>query len=264
MKSVSRTLPVQDPAQICALTGAWNIAPRTVHIWGFSLTANAACVAQCHQSLSAAERARAQRFVHARLRDDFVVAHGVLRHLLARCAQTEPSALRFSVSPEGKPLLAAAEKGAAPLSFNLTHAHGRALLAISDGRDVGIDLEKIRDEVRALVIARRYFAESECAGVEAAPAHLRNQVFFRYWVAKEAVLKAAGIGLHFPIDQFGVQFDAAGSAARIRTGKGSRLTADWTVQSLPVDEGWAAAVAARKTGWTVRIEESSPAALATG
>jgi 4'-phosphopantetheinyl transferase len=216
-------------------------------------------MAQCQQTLSAAERARAQRFVHAPHRDDFVVARGVLRHLLAQFTQTEASALRFSVNRDGKPMLAGAAKSAAPLSFNLTHAHGRALIAISDGRDVGIDLEKIRGDVRAQAIARRYFADSERAAVEGAPTHLTSRVFFRYWVAKEAVLKAQGIGLQFPIDQFEVQFDAAGSAAQIRAGEGSRLASDWSIQMLPVEEGWAAAVAARGTGWIMRFEDSAAA-----
>ena len=248
---MARALLTQDPALLCALTHPQRIAPRSVHVWSFRLAASASCLEQCRQSLSSSERARAQRFVAAQDRDDFIVAHGALRHLLARYAGAAAPDLDFSVAASGKPALAA---HAATLSFNLTHAQGRALIAVSDGREIGVDLEKIGAAVNALAIAQRYFAPAERAAIENAPAAALGQVFFNYWVAKEAVLKGEGIGLRFPMDEFAIQFDAPGQSARVRTGEGSRLHSDWMIRMLPVDEGWTAAVAARGSEWTLRLE----------
>jgi 4'-phosphopantetheinyl transferase len=245
---------MQDPALLCALTHPQRIAPCAVHVWSFHLAASASCLEECRQSLSPSEQARAQRFVAAQDRDDFIVAHGVLRHLLALYSGDSAADLSFSVAASGKPSLAAHSD---TLSFNLTHAQGCALIAVSDGQQIGVDLEKADRQVKALAIAQRYFAPTERQAIESAPAAARGEVFFRYWVAKEAVLKGAGIGLQFPIDEFEVQFDAQGQSARIRTGEGSTLGSDWMIRMLPVEEGWAAAMAARGSNWTLCLEGAS-------
>ena len=255
---MASTLLTQDPALICAAHGVLRVAARSVDVWAFNLRASAACLEQCRQTLCRTESARADRFMHPVGRDDFVVAHGVLRHLLARYAQAQPGDLKFSADPNGKPALDASAGGSNLVSFNLTHSQGRALIAVSDGRSVGIDLEKIKADVKAIPIAQRYFARAELAAIEAAPALLQAATFFRYWVAKEALLKGQGFGLRFPIDEFEVQFDERSLSARIGTRTPSRLSSNWTVQMLPVESGWAAALAVRGTDWSLNLQNPQP------
>jgi 4'-phosphopantetheinyl transferase len=257
---VASTLLTQDPALICAAQSALRVAARSVDVWAFNLRASPECLEQCRQTLCPAETVRANRFAHAVSRDNFVVAHGVLRHLLARYSGARPGDLRFSADPNGKPALDAAAGGDNLVSFNLTHSQGRALIAVSDGCAVGIDLEKIKADVKALPIARRYFARAELAAIEAAPASLQAETFFRYWVAKEALLKGQGLGLRFPIDEFEVQFDELCLNACIGIRAPSRLSSDWTLQMLPVESGWVGAVAVRGTDWSLNLHHP-PATL---
>jgi 4'-phosphopantetheinyl transferase len=256
---VSHALLTLDPGLICRAKSALRVAERSIHVWAFNLLAPVACLEQCRETLCRTEAARAERFVHARSRDDFVVAHGVLRQLLGRYTGTAPANLSFSSGPNGKPVLDMRSQNGRFVSFNMTHSQGRALLAVSDGREVGIDLEKIKPHVKALSIARRYFASAERAAIEHAPQPLQARVFFRYWVAKEALLKGQGLGLRFPIDEFEVRFDTRKVRARIRTCKPSRLSADWTVRMLPVESGWAGALAARGTRWVLRLQNKAGA-----
>ena len=257
--SVSRSLVTLNPVQFCGHTGALQVEPRTVHVWAFSLDAPAECRQQCFDALCATERTRAGRFVHARSRDDFVVAHGVLRLLLARYSGLPPRLLALTPTRNGKPHLDALIPDGKAISFNLTHSHGRALVAVSDGREVGIDLEKIEPEVRALAIARRYFCSAELAAIENAPVPLQPRTFYRYWVAKEAVLKGQGIGLAFPIDRFEIQFAPRGETAQIGTREPSRLASDWTIRMLPLEADWLGALAVRGEDWSLRLEPA-PAA----
>jgi 4'-phosphopantetheinyl transferase len=192
--------------------------------------------------------------VHAADGNDFVVAHGVLRHLLGRYLDRAARDLRFAPGASGKPALDEPGRAGSVISFNLTHSQGRALIAVSDGREVGIDLEKIKPDVKALAIARRYFARAELAAIEAASAPQQASTFFRYWVAKEALLKGEGIGLRFPIDEFEVQFDSPDLRGSIHIRNPTRLAADWQVQVLPVETGWAAALAVRGRNWTLCLE----------
>ena len=259
---MASALLTQDPALICAAQSDLRVAARSVDVWAFNLRASAACLEQCRQTLCSTEAARADRFVHAVSRDDFVVAHGVLRHLLARYRGAQPRDLKFSADPNGKPALDTPASGGNLVSFNLTHSRGRALIAVSDGRAVGIDLENVKADVKAIPIARRYFARAELAAIETAPAASQAETFFRYWVAKEALLKGQGVGLRFPIDEFEVQFDDRALSARIGIRTSSRLSSDWTVQMLPVESGWMGAVAVRGSEWSLRMQNPQPAPCA--
>ena len=242
-------VPVLEPGAILARAGTPPVAGDEVHAWAFSLDGDADTLARCAALLSADESARAARFVFPQLRDRFTVAHAVMRSLLARYAGLDPSAIAFVESREGKPALA----GVRGVSFNLSHSHDRALLAVGDGRDVGADVEQARAEVDILGISGAYFHRSELEAIRSgASPDAQRERFFRYWVAKEAVLKAEGCGLGFPLDKFEVAFDAAGEGAAIDSFDTQRMRADWTVRMLTLGHGWPGAVAGRGTGWRLR------------
>jgi 4'-phosphopantetheinyl transferase len=224
------------------------VAPGEVHAWAFGLDADAGTRALCAALLSAEESARAARFVFPGLAERYVVAHGAMRHLLALYAGREPRSLAFEEAPGGKPALA----GVPGLAFNLSHSHEVGLLAVSDGREVGADVEGERADVDVLGISGAYFHRSELAAIHGgASPQAQRALFFRYWVAKESVLKAEGCGLGFPLDRFEVLFDAAGEAATIASFDAARMRADWTVRMLSLGEGWPAAVAAAGA-WRLR------------
>jgi 4'-phosphopantetheinyl transferase len=218
--------------------------PGRVHVWSFSLESSAAVIERCRDYLSPAERQRADRFVFPRDRIRHTIAHGVLRHLLGRCLAAPPESLRFTANAAGKPSLEGA-----PLHFNLSHSDERALLGVSATHEIGVDIEKVRSNIEALAISRHYFFGSEREAIETAPSQERDTVFFRYWVAKEAVLKAQGIGLGFPLDRFRVAFSEDGARARIETLDPDRLEGTWRVRMLSTEIGWPAAVAARGEDW---------------
>ena len=241
-----------DPEALVGMTGPLRIEPDTVHVWSFALEGTRAFVELCRASLSPGERERADRFVFAPDRMYHTIAHGVLRHLLSRYCGLGPGSLDFAVSTSGKPSLHAPAT-ASQLHFNLSHSDGRALLGVSD-RELGLDLERVRSNIEALDISRRYFFGSEREAIERAAPLERNRLFFRYWVAKEAVLKAQGIGLGFPLERFRVDFLSGGGAAHIETLDPTLLERDWTVRMLPCEAGWAGAVAARGEDWRVKLE----------
>ena len=244
-----------DPEALLALTFPLVLEPDTVHVWAFTLEGSADFVATCRDSLSLAERQRADRFVFAHDRTRYTVAHGVLRHLLSRYCGIAPSLLRFDATSTGKPSLQISVGPTASVHFNLSHSEAGGLLGVSYGRELGVDLERVRSDVEALGISRHYFFGSERKAIEDALPIERDNLFFRYWVAKEAVLKAQGVGLGFPLDRFCVNFLPGGQAADIDTLDPVVLERDWTVRMLPCDTGWVGAVAARGNEWKVKLEQ---------
>ena len=81
-----------------------------------------------------------------------------------------PAALQFVTGSHGKPRLAGAGVGAAcDLQFNLSHSHTQALLAVTRGREVGVDLEYMRAEVDCAGIVASHFSPAEQAAWRALP-----------------------------------------------------------------------------------------------
>ena len=252
-----------DPQQLLADHDAYSVLPDVIHVWAFVLGGPPEFVARCRGLLSPEERQRADRFVFEHDRIRHTVAHAVTRHLLSRCcwsipgaassAAVAPESLRFSTTSAGKPSLQFPSAAASTIQFNLTHSEDRGLLAVSSGMDLGVDLERVRPNIEALAISRHYFFGSERAAIESAPPELIEHAFFRYWVAKEAVLKAQGIGLGFPLDRFRVDFLPGGDRATIDTLDPERLEAGWNIRMLSCEPGWLGAVAARGDRWEIAL-----------
>jgi len=240
-----------DPELLLTQLDPLRAEAATVHVWAFSLEGRPGCIERCRDSLTPDELERAARFVFERDRIRYTVAHGVLRHLLSRYCGAAPDSLRFTSTSTGKPTLVFPEGS---VHFNLTHSDNRGLLGVCADRELGVDLEKVRSDIEALAISRHYFFGSERDAIQAAPEGEREWTFFRYWVAKEAVLKAQGIGLGFPLDRFRVDFLADGESARIETLDPARLGGDWTVRMIPCEGSWLAAAVTRGTDWVVKLE----------
>jgi 4'-phosphopantetheinyl transferase len=210
---------------------ALALARDEVHVWRVSLDQNPVQIRSFRRKLAADEQARAQRFHFERDRDHFTVARGVLRTILGRYLNRAPEILSFCYGSHGKPNLAG-ESGGAAIRFNLSHSHGIALYAIGRGRELGIDLERIRCDLAVLEIAERFFSREEAARLRAFPRESQHQEFFRCWTGKEAYVKARGEGLSLPLDQ-----------------RGSPDVARWSFRELTPAPGYLAALAAEGQGW---------------
>jgi 4'-phosphopantetheinyl transferase len=173
---------------------------RQVHVWSWGLEAGPLGGSEAEAVLSDDEKARQQRFVSPELRRRFLAAHAGLRLALGRHLDLDPRVLSFEANEFGKPRL----KGGRPVHFNLSHSGDRAVLAVSDEAEVGIDLERIRP-IEHLDLAKRYFHPNEVTAI-AGPRDLAEQrrAFFLIWTLKEAVVKATGAGLSTPLESFEV------------------------------------------------------------
>ncbi len=139
--------------------------------------------------LTIAEQDRARRYRRPQDRQRFVLTRCWLRRLLGVYLERDPRAWDFEFTPTRKPFLSGC-----PILFNLSHSGDWALLAFCRDRPLGIDVEAHRS-APVLSLARRFFQPSELATLEALPPTQQEQLFFDYWTAKEAYLKATGEGL---------------------------------------------------------------------
>ena len=210
-----------------------------VHVWRASLDQNASQVDRFERTLALDERSRAGRFHFRHDRDRFIVARGILRDILGRYLGRAPESLSFSYSSYGKPALIS--EGAEAIRFNISHSHGTALYVVTRGREIGVDLELVRDGLEIEQIAGRFFSRAEISVLCALPAQLRRRAFFLCWTRKEAYIKARGEGLSLPLDQFEVSLVPGEPAALMSAQRDEAFR--WSLRELFPAPDYAAALA---------------------
>jgi 4'-phosphopantetheinyl transferase len=137
-----------------------------LHVWRARLDSDRWPTAS---ELPAEERERAASMSRAEARGRWVSARWALRGVLGRYLEREPAAIELRFGERGKPLLAESD---ASLCFNLSHSGELALIAISEQREVGVDVQLI--------------------GARPAP-------FYTEWTRREAIAKCHGTGLWAPL-----------------------------------------------------------------
>lgn len=180
---------------------AWN----EVHIWRICLKVTAPYQQRLKSILSVDENYRAKKYRFSIDRNHFIVARAVLRIILGFYLHMKPDKLQFSYGPYEKPELIDQPDGYA-LNFNVSHSYGLGLCAVTQGRELGVDLEKIRPGFINEQIPEHFFSPQEVAKLRALPTSLQENAFFSCWTRKEAYLKAKSGGLSFDLNRFEVSF----------------------------------------------------------
>jgi 4'-phosphopantetheinyl transferase len=142
--------------------------------------------------LADAELQHAVRYRQSADRVRYMATRAALRELLGRRLQVEPVSLRFTATHRGRPELTGAI--CAP-SFNVSHAGEHALITLSDRREVGIDVERVDPSLNWHELVQLVCTSDERLALMAVPTSRQREWFFRSWTAKEALLKALGLGI---------------------------------------------------------------------
>lgn len=232
------------------------LAPDEVHVWQIWLEQPVNVRQSLAVGLSAKEIERAGRFYFERHRSHFIVAHGFMRMILGRYLEVAPAQVQFTFGAHGKPALADHGRD---LRFNLSHTGELALLAVSHGREVGVDIEQVRSLDDAATIAARFFSAAENRAWLAVPDEQKAVAFFNAWTRKEAFIKALGDGLSYPLDRFDVSLTPGEPARLLRVAGEPEATARWRIEALEPAPGYAAAVAVAGHDWRLVHLKKTPA-----
>ncbi len=171
------------PAAATRLAG-----PDQVHLWFTELGTHEEHLDRLLSLLDAEELARAERFRFAHDRHRFIIGHGLLRHVLGKRLNVKPEEIHFARGPHGKPFIAEAR-----LQFNFSDTKDAILIAVSEGAELGVDVETMARSVDHMAVGKHYFTPEEVADIRDTPEPKRR--FLELWTRKEAVLKASGVGI---------------------------------------------------------------------
>jgi len=233
--------------------GFIRLESNAVHLWGIELDGTSQCLERCVGWLDEGERHRAARLVREENRRHYVLAHGGLRAVLSKYLGVPPDKIVLDRNATGKPFLTGNLRNRSAITFNLSHAYGRALIAVAQAQEVGVDLECVRSEIEVVKLSKRYFTYSEHAAIMEAPEEQRAMRFFRYWVAKEALLKAQGIGLR-GLSDCEICIEGDGVDMEVRARLGAQFTDTLQVRLLHCETGWEAAVAAQSLDSVIQFD----------
>lgn len=195
--------PIEDlPAVTLAETLAQS--PGVVDLWCFFYEGldDQALLDAYSALMTQEERARHDRFYFARDRLLFLATRALVRTVLSNYAPLAPAAWRFAEGERGKPYIVN-DLPSAAIHFNLTNTPGLVVCAVSlVHAKLGVDAEYLQRAGETLSIAEHHFSPSEVRALRALPPSRQRERFFSYWTLKESYIKARGLGLAIPLEQF--------------------------------------------------------------
>ena len=215
-----------------------------VHVWSISLVADDATTVRLMKYLSPDEGHRAARYLSDQHRRRFVVSRGRQREILSRYVHLSASKIEFCYESLGKPGLDE-PLADSRIRFNLSNSGELALLAVTLDRDVGIDVERIREMSSMNDFSRRYFAKQECDALAVLSDSQRQVAFFNCWTRKEAILKATGKGISSPLDKVIVTLSPDREARVLSIDDDQEMAAQWWLAELNPLKGYVGAIAMR-------------------
>ena len=163
---------------------------------------------RCSGWLTPIESERYQRYSFDHHRKQFLLGRMLIRKTLSQYAQILPDQWKFVENDYGKPAIDKAQQGDG-LFFNLSHSGDRLVLAIARNEALGVDIESSNKARRVVKISDRYFSAAEVEGLFAQEEAEQLSRFYDLWTLKEAYIKACGLGLAIPLQQFSFSFPSA-------------------------------------------------------
>jgi 4'-phosphopantetheinyl transferase len=178
------------------------LPPNEVHLWLVltnELNLNDSALISAYQALMTPEElAKAERFRFLKDRHQHIITRALVRTTLSSYADIDPANWRFYKNKYGRPEIL----GDSQLRFNLSHTDGLIACAVVIKQDIGVDVENIGRKSGSIDIANRFFSSQEVQDLNAVPESQRRERFFDYWTLKESYIKARGVGLSLPLNQF--------------------------------------------------------------
>lgn len=204
--------------------------------WGTAALTESAVAGLAAAHLTPDERRHAGRYLRTEDRARFVAARSLLRaELAARTGAACPDvplrrARRGKLQPPW------------PWQCSVAHSGEHVVVAITRRRWIGIDVERVERPRDLARLARAACSPAEWRALERLEPEARAELFTSLWTAKEAFVKATGIGLGLALREVELELHG-GRPVALRSICGQRrLAARWRMRLLEAPAGYAAAL----------------------
>jgi 4'-phosphopantetheinyl transferase len=182
---------------------------RNIDVWlaFYDEIGDAGLHAKLRELLTEEERRQELRFYFPKDQRRYLITRALVRTVLSQYVPAvAPSEWVFAPNAYGRPAIANQRSDGHQLFFNISHTHSLIALAITQGRELGVDVENVRARPVSISIADRFFSPVEVVDLARVPPERQQDRFFEYWTFKESYIKARGMGLSIPLDQFSFEY----------------------------------------------------------
>lgn len=133
---------------------------------------------------------------------EFLLGRYLVKNICSHYLHKKPQEIIITKNEYGKPYLPGSD-----VKFNISHSYGVVACAATIGAEIGVDIEKISNDITGVV--KRFFTPKEIDYLFNLDPGNKNREAYRLWTMKEAYIKAIGKGLFTPLDSFDL-FDLFG------------------------------------------------------
>jgi 4'-phosphopantetheinyl transferase len=201
-----------------------------------------ALLGACGAILTPEERERGRAFLFERNRHEHLVTRALGRLVLGRALGVDPSSLSFRRTVHGRPELDPPSE----LRFNLTNTTAFVACVLARGREVGLDAEPATRAPEILDVAHVVFTKAEREGLAGLETDSRRLRALRLWTAKEAYMKARGLGFSLAPTRFELSVREDGVSLRYLEDLGDDASR-WEITTREI-EGHMVAVCVERRG----------------
>lgn len=156
--------------------------------------------------LSEEEIERANKLKIEEKKKQFIITRSLLRKLLSNALNKSATEINFSYGENKKPYIEEKYNNKS-VEFNISHSCNYGLIAITLETSIGVDIEKINQEIDFESLSNRFFSEKEKLELNHLDDNKKIDAFYRGWVRKESFIKAIGKGIAFGLDRFSVSLN---------------------------------------------------------
>ncbi len=232
----------------------FSLAEGIIDVWSTCLDQDFFANNSYGDSLSEEEKEKAGRFIFEKDRARFVRCRRALRNVLAGYLGLNPRNVEFFCNQYGKPFI---DPSVSQIKFNVSHSSDFALIAVTMGREIGVDVEFVNPDFEVMSVAHSVFSDAQVDHLKLLPSVEQSKYFYNGWTRKEAVLKAIGKGFSTPLDQQRVVSELDKDDDVMYKSNVENEISDWSLTSLIVPERYAAALSVAGKMGVVRHRRTS-------
>ena len=149
-----------------------------------------------YECLSIQEKNKSKNFINSYLSQQYIISHGLLRYLLAYYTRDNPQNIEYSFNQFDKPFL---KNSNSNIQFNMSHSKDYVVYIIALDCQVGIDIEWKSKNIDVQELSDLVLTKEEKIIFNKLRSEEKLNTFYEVWTKKEAILKANGYGLSYPM-----------------------------------------------------------------
>lgn len=147
------------------------------------------------ECLSDNEQKQANKYCTKILTDRYIISHALLRYILGYYTKQSPQEIKYATNKYGKPFLQDSN-----IKFNMSHSKSIVSYIIAYDNNVGIDIEFNDNNLDVMELSKLVLTTKEHILLESLKYDKQRKIFYNLWTKKEALVKAIGEGLSYPIN----------------------------------------------------------------